>query len=130
MNKEEPFRCEHCQQWKPKSEIGKTWVMKTNGALRCKACVGNTVAGDMDAIKAVPDEIGLPVNYEHGYCKCGNIDQLQDGKCNECLDASESRRNKAVRHQPEAAAKPVDMVARQSVVNAAGRKLKASGRIR
>ena len=124
------IKCVQYNTWKPVSEIGTTRTIKGHGSTRCKQCVIATKDGDFETVNSVPDEIDTPVNFEHGYCKCGNIDGLIDGKCNECIDASVARKNKAVRHQPEAAAKPVDMVARQSVVNEVCLRLKASGRIR
>jgi len=123
------FRCGQCNSWKPVSEIGTPRTVKGHGSTRCKQCVSATKNGDFETVNSVPDEVDAPVNYEHGYCKCGNIDDLVDGKCHECIDKSEARKNKAVKRKPESACSPADIVKRQPVVDEACRKLKASGRI-
>lgn len=98
------FYCASCKQDKPIDQVGKKiWANGSYFVPRCKTCAANKAGGDLEAIKAVPDEIDAPVNFEHGYCKCGNIDGLVDGKCQVCIEASESRRNKAVKRATETA---------------------------
>jgi len=127
MKEDQSFYCAPCERRHPNEQKAKD--RHPSGGYCCQGWIDRRNAGDKEAVKRVPDEIDAPVNYEHGYCKCGNIDDLVDGKCHECIDKSEARKNKAVKRKPESACSPADIVKRQPVVDEACRKLKASGRI-
>lgn len=89
------FYCFECRVPHPMSQLAIDEVRNNHHYRRCKKHTENRVNGDTETVAKVLNGMkeDKAAKTERGICACGNIEELIDGRCTECHEAWEDKKN-------------------------------------